>query len=120
MSILKFIEKVCVQTIVYWAPLGSDGYGGTIYADPIERKVRWDDVTEIIKTNDGEDVVTRAKLMVVDDYTYKGMVYLGRIQDLTIVERKDPRSIINAYEIKSNPKTPLFRSSTQFVREIYL
>lgn len=120
MSILKFIEKVCVQTAVYWAPLDSDGYGGMIYADPREIKVRWDDVTEVIKADNGEEITSRARLLVTEKLEYKGCVWLGKLNELSIDKKNDPRMILDAYEIITTHKTPLFRSTDKFVHDVYL
>ena len=119
-GISRFIKRVCVQTAIYWKPVGNDGYGASIYSQPVEIKVRWEGVSEKITENDGEEFISRARILVQQDLEFKGYLYLGGIQDLSIKERYDPRIVENAYEIKRTSKIPLFRATDKFVREVYL
>ncbi len=120
MGIIKFINRVCVQTAVYWPEPQSDGFGRMQYGNPIEIKCRWDDVTEIVTNKEGEVVNSRAKLMVPDDLNENGYLFLGSLTDLTEAQKDDPLIVPKAFPIQRIDKSPLFRSTDRFVREVYL
>lgn len=126
-SIEKFIKKVCVQTAVYWGNPKPDGMGGTEYDDPVEVKVRWDDVTEVIKDGQGKDINSRAKILTPVDFQEQGYLFLGRLEDIPeeawLTYRGatiHPNQIPGAFEIISFEKIPMIMSTTVFVRIAYL
>ena len=53
-GIEKFLQKVCVQTAVYWGSPVENGFGAKTFASPIEIKVRWTDKQQVIKGGDGK------------------------------------------------------------------
>jgi len=126
MGILKFIESVCVQPAVYWGNPEPDGYGGMTYSDPVEIKVRWDDTTEIVTDKDGKERVSKAELLVTDDLSTEGIVWLGSKEQLleetgeSQFENILPTMISNTYEIIRFDRIPLFRSKDEFVKKAYL
>jgi len=118
MGVLSFIEKVCVQTAVYWAPAGNSGYGDS-FAAAIEVPCRWDDVSEQIINQNGQEITSEAKLLLTDDVIEGGYMYLGTLDDLDS-DPADPREVKKAFSIQQVRRTPLFRSTTQFVYEAFL
>jgi len=144
MSIQKFIEKVCVQTAVYWGDPTPDGYGGKTYSDPVEIPCRWDDTLEVIKDERGEEIICKAKVLVTQDLEEGGMLYLGTLEDLGIVvtggnvvmgglgignivlaglakiKKSHPEDVEDAYEITMVEKIPMIRSTSEYVRTVYL
>jgi len=141
MSISKFIEKVCVQTAVYWGDPTPDGYGGKTYSDPVEIPCRWDDTLEVIKDERGEEIICKAKVLVTQDLEEGGMLYLGTLEDLVIVvggnvvmgglgtgnivlaglsKMSHPEDVEDAYEIIIVKKIPMIRSTSEYVRTVYL
>ena len=122
MSIISFIEKVCVQTAVYWGNPKPDGTGGMTYDPPKEIKVRWEDKAQVITDNIGKEIVSRSEVLVTSDLDEEGMLFLGTLADLDYyyLQREDPRKVEKAYEIKRVDKTPLFRSVDEFVYIVYL
>ena len=120
MGILKFIDRVCVQTAIYWEPTGVDQYGQRTYASPRETKVRWDDSAEAISTNDGDQIVSKARLIVVEELKYQGYLLLGELDDFTGQDITNPKEVEKAYEIKRTDTNPLFRSTDKFVRQVWL
>ncbi len=120
MSVLNFIEKVCVQTAVYWGNPQPDGYGGMTYKTPEDIKVRWDDTIRQISDGKGDQIVCRAVIMTPETLQEKGMLYLGKLDDLTEEEKGNPHNVNGAYSIKRVDKTPLFRSTDKFVITVYL
>jgi hypothetical protein len=118
--LIKFVESVCVQTAVYWGSPKNDGYGGTTYDSPVEIKCRWDGKTKRITNDEGEEVVSRAQVLVTQDLEVGGVLYLGTLNDLGTEQENDPAQIVGAYKIQRVEKSPLFRSTKDFVRTVYL
>lgn len=118
--LLRFISSVCVQTAVYWGNPQPDGYGGRDYDDPTEISCRWDGSTKRITNNQGEEIVSRAEILVTQDLDDDGMLYLGTLDDLDTSQQNDPESVSRAYRIQKIDKNPLFRSTSEFVRVVYL
>jgi hypothetical protein len=118
--LLKFIESVCVQTAVYWGNPRNDGYGGTTYDSPVEIKCRWDGTTKRVTNNQGVEVVSQAEVLVTQDMDADGLLYLGALSDLTTTQQNDPAQVVGAYKIQRVDKNPLFRSTSEFVRTVYL
>ena len=118
--LIKFVKSVCVQTAVYWENPQPDGYGGMDYDDPIEISCRWDGSTQRITNNEGEEIVSRAEVLVTQDLDDNGMLYLGTLDDLDSSQQNDPASVPGAHRIQKIDKNPLFRSASEFVRVAYL
>jgi len=128
MSVLSFIEKVCVQDAVYWAYEGSDGFGGTEFADPVDIKVRWDSHTEVMAQNNGKEFVSNAQVLTPTDLLEQSVIKLGTVAELELAVLNgelndypaDPRVLDGAFEIKRMDRHPLFRSATMDVFVAYL
>lgn len=120
MGLLKFIDRVCVQTAIYWEPTGTGLYGEKTFAVPRETKVRWDDSAEVITTNDGKQIVSKAQLLITEELKYEGYVLLGELDDFTGEDITNPLEVPGAYEIKRTDSNPLFRSTDKFVRQVWL
>jgi len=121
MSITSFIRKVAVQTVVYWGNPTNNGSGGFNFAEAVEIKCRWDDISEVITDANGREIISSAKLLVTDDYDVEGYVYLGELSDFdSSVDLTKPKDIKGAYFIAKIEKTPMIKSTTEFVRTIYL
>jgi hypothetical protein len=119
MSITKFIKKICVQTAVYWGNPHADGFGDMAYDTPVEIKVRWTDVNDVVLNNKGQEVVSKAHVLLSDDLDIDGYLWLGTISTL-------PDGVTNPIQVSGSgtiikvSKTPLLKSTTEFVRNIYL
>lgn len=120
MGLLKFIESVCVQTALYWEPTGTDAYGRITFADPVEVKVRWDDTVETISTNDGDQIISKAQILTPIELKYKGWLLLGHLADYDGEDISDPKVVEQAYEIRRTDTNPLFQSTDEFVRQVWL
>jgi len=118
MAIQQFIESVCVQDAVYWAPTGTDGYGSAMFADPVAVKVRWDIEREVIQTKEGEEIVSNAKILIPRDVQEEGYIALGTLADLDSTEFGDPKAYDGAYKILQFTKVSMPKSLTDFVRTI--
>jgi len=125
MGITKFISKVCVQTAVYWGNPVEDGRGGKTFDDPVEIKCRWSDYMTLVKDDKGKEFKTQAKLLVTQDLDFGGYLYLGTLEDIEDYYESngttiDPREISGAYPILTIKKTPMIKSTTEFVRTVEL
>lgn len=116
MSIESFIKKVCKQTTVYWATPVKDGYGNYTYATPVEIKCRWEDKVSIINGENGQQETCSASVLVYQDLTMHGYLYLGTLASLSAAQKANPKLIDRSYEIAYFEKIPLIFSTTKFVR----
>lgn len=119
MGIQQFIESVCVQTAVYWAPDGNDGFGKT-YKQPIEVQVRWDIKREIVKDDKGREVVSNAQILIPRDVESGGWLYLGTLNDLGDADFSNPKGLDGTFEIIQFVKVSMPKSTTDFSRMAYV
>ena len=128
-GIEKIVKKFCVQTAVYWAPAVSDGYGGMVFAEPVEIDCRWDIKSKLITTGAGssvttnpvgEQIISTAEVLVMQDLQVQGYLFLGTLDDLDSDQLLDPRKKEGSYKILRFDKIPMVMSTTEFVRKAYL
>lgn len=124
MGIDKFIKKVCVQTAVYWGSPVDDGYGGRTFADPVEIACRWTDKLRLIGGNEKE-LVTKGEVLVTQDLDLQGYLYLGTLEDVEVLQDSSgdvisPLDVEGAYIIMAFDKIPMIKSTTIFVRTVFL
>jgi hypothetical protein len=112
MKIRKFLK----QKAVYWGAPVPDGFGGHTYADPIEIPCRWTDKQELFVNYAGDQVLSKAKLMVDQDLVVKGMVALMQLVDLSSTQLPADN---NAFEIRAFQKMPDVRAK-MYVRQAWL
>jgi hypothetical protein len=120
LGIEKFLQKISVQTAVYWGNPTDDGYGGITYDDPEEISVRWENTTKLITTADGQEYACVAEVIVNQDVEVNGYLYLGELDDLDSSEMDDPKTVDAAYRIKRFDKIPMIKKTDEFVRKAYL
>lgn len=116
MSIAQLLVRNCKQTIVYWASPTADGYGGYTFATPVEIQGRWEDKQELIKTNDGEEQVTQARVYLLQDVDEGGYLYLGSLDDLD--SNPQPDEVDTAGQILAISKFPTLGQSDVFLRKV--
>jgi len=120
MGILQFIAKVCVQTAVYWGNPVPSGTGQMNYDDAREIFVRWTDKAQIVKSADGKEIVSIAEVLVQEDLGMEGLLYLGSLSDFSPLQLSNPVNLEGVLEIKGKDKIPMIKSTTVFVRKVYL
>lgn len=131
MGIGAFILSKLKQKAVYWQPLGDDGYGKMLFAEPVEIACRWEERKQVLGTITGAQVVgyqdlSRATVMVGVDLEEDGMLFLGSLTDLEDSEGDSsggyyyPHDIAGTYVIKRFTKVPAVGSTTEFMRTAYL
>ena len=116
-ALTKFIESVCVQEAWYWADDAAkpDGYGGYDYDTPEKVKCRWDDKTQMVTNQNGEQVVSNAEILVIEDLKLGGI--LQRVDD---PNEQTPETPTKGWKIVRIEKVPFFRSRDRFVRTVFV
>ena len=135
---MQVLEKAYVQTAVYWGNPVTDGLGGYTYDSPIEVKCRWEQKQEVITEQKGpgahgEEIISTAQIYVLQDMSEGEVLYLGSKDEFSDVVWDDgttwddariwaeaPNAIENAFKIKKFEKTPVYRSTSNFLRKVYL
>lgn len=117
-GIEKFITKICVQPAVYWGTPKANGTGGYTYASPRLIFVRWDDKIQSVSVNRGKEVTSIAELIVTEDLALQGMLLLNHT--LEEVSGLSPLNIPDAVEIIKIEKVPMIKSTTVFIRKVYV
>lgn len=124
MGLQEFISSVCVQTAVYWAPGTRDGFGQPTWSTGVDIACRWDDTTtlsaERIINKYGKEIVSQARLLVTQDINPEGYLYLGTISELSAQQKINPKLVPTAYPVQRIEKNPEFKSTSKFVRTVYL
>lgn len=125
MSIASTITRMCKQAAVYWGSPQVDGYGGYIFAAPVEIMCRWEEKSQLIRLDDGNEISSRAIVYVLQDMDLEGYLYLGTLDSLydntesSAGALSDPRES-GAYTIKKIEKSPVLGSTTEFYRKVWL
>ena len=121
MSIQSFIERVCVQTCIYWGNPQNNGTGGMTFDEPIDIKCRWEDKERLVKDHWGNEQRTRADVLLTRPVDSQGWLCLGSITDYdTLEELLVPAEVDGASEIIAFDKIPLFASTDKFVNTAFL
>lgn len=116
------VTRNCTQTAVYWEFLSMSGYGTEkVLSAPIEIKCRWDNKQQLIPTGQqGESILSRAIVTVLQDVTEGGYLFLGTLDDLNSAACIDPTLEEESFLIKQFAKIPVLGSTTEFLRKAYL
>lgn len=120
MGIADRILGAMAQTAVYWDSPIPDGHGTYTYDSPIEINCRWENKSEVIKDDKGEEIVSFAQVYVDQDVSENGYLFLGDLDDLDSAEEESPETAYGSYRIKKFEKSAEHRSTTQFLRKAYL
>ncbi len=117
MSIESYMNRRCVDTAVYWGTPIPDRHGQMGFAAPVEIKCLWLEVEELVRTDDGKEIISNASVYVIQDLGKNGMLYHGTLADLSAGEEADPKTVVDAYEIKRFVKTPSINLVGEFSRK---
>jgi len=96
--------------------------GGKTFDLPVEIKCRWEDGYRSILGNNGATIGSLARVYVLEDLDEEGFLYLGTLADLDLDSSGyiDPKEVDKAWIIKRFEKSPALKSTTVFVRKVYL
>lgn len=116
---MSLISKMRKQIAVYWAIADEpfDSHGRPVFADPVEISCRWEDKTEKFVDQNGEEVLSQAKVFVDRDVCIGGVLMLGSIG--SGLNLTDPKKNVGAYEIRRFEKLPNLKV-TEYLRTVYL
>lgn len=117
MNFSRVIESMYVQDVVYWGNPQNNGFGTFSYDPPIALKCYWQEKEQILSNENEKAVISRAIVHLPQDVVLDGLLWLGKLDDLTTEEQNDPKSISGVVIIKRFEKTPLIRSTTVFLRK---
>jgi hypothetical protein len=127
MGIEKVIRRQYKQKAVYWGTPNEDGYGGKIFAEPIEINCRWEEMEQLVTDAKGNTITCRALVFVDCDVDEEGYLYLGTLESLyddyasesSASRIENPMSIDGAWSIKRFQKTPSL-DGKEYLRKAYL
>ena len=121
MSLIQMINRLSVQTAVYWGTPVNDGYGGYTFDDPVEILVRWEDKNVLFKDNTGRELISKAQVFIHSDYTVEeeGWLYLGDLDDSGLDSASTPDEVDGAFQIKRINKIPPI-GKTENIISVYL
>lgn len=106
---MSIITKAQKQTMVYWAYSGADVYGQPTYSAAVQMKCRWDDTVKQIFAKDGSPVFSSIELITQSRIEPKGMVWLGKLADVT--DANIPRNNTGVREVIMASSTPNLRNT---------
>lgn len=106
MSAPHFIRSYLHQIMVYWGNPQSDGEGGYTFDDPVEIRGRCEFRTEVVRTEQGEEEVSRARVYLEDKVDQGGYLYLGTLEDSNIGDDMHPISTEGSMRILSLDEIP--------------
>ena len=118
MTISSLLARTCKDVCVYWASPVPDGFGGYTFAEGVELSCRWEEMSQIVSDNQGNQITSRAVVYVLQDVDEEGMLYHGTLDDLD--SDPDPKTVDGAYVIKRFQKSPALGSTTDFTRKVFL
>lgn len=88
------------QAATYWAPPTTDGYGGQSWPAPVAIRCRWEESTEKVINQYGEEITSQAVIWPSVYLQAGGWLYLGT----SVVA--DPRNQVGAFMIQRRALTP--------------
>lgn len=111
MSTPYFIKRHLNQTLVYWANPVNDGEGGYTFDDPVEIRGRCEYRVEMVRTETGEEQVSRARIYLEEELDTGGYIYLGSLDDSGIDTDSHPNDVDGSMRIFSQDKVPRLRGN---------
>lgn len=119
MGIESLLRRTCNQTAVYWGTPLKDGRGSFTYSDPVEVAVRWQDKKEVVTDSKGQELVSKAEVILLQDVDEQGLLFLGDLDDLDSTQEDDPTTVDGAYLIIKFDKSPDLKGR-EFIRKAWL
>ena len=107
MSMRRFLEKIRKQDAVYWERVGVNYDGTEIFDDPIDIKVRWEDVQELFVDEQGEEGRSTSLIMMGFMAKSGSWLKLGKFELSTgELPPTNPRGIEGAWPIRQREAIP--------------
>jgi hypothetical protein len=119
MSIERFLKSKLNDICVYWGNPVTQADGSLAFDAPVEIPCFWEGQSFLTHKDEGkpfEESILRGTVHVGQDLDEQGMLFHGRLTDLTTEEKADPLIIHSAFPIKRFIKTPSLVNKKNFVR----
>lgn len=117
--VMQILDDMRQEKCVYWEPKGTDSFGNPINRNPRELDVRWEERLQVIKTDDGRTVMSKATVYYDSDETklqVSGKLAYGTLGELAST---NPKCEETAFEILKLDRIPTIEAD-QFLRIAYL
>ncbi len=123
-----YLEDSLNQIAVYWAPGSGGDEGQATFAEPIEIRCRWEQVTEqFLEKRTGNPETSRSKVYADQDLEELGVLWLPPDQEDTsdgaglsqLTDESQPFANAGAFEIRRFDKIPNW-DADEFARIAYL
>lgn len=105
---LKILTSTLNSFAVYWPPLPEDQYGQPRYDTPVEVACRWEDRQDQYVDARGQVQVSNAVVKVQTTLATKGVLWHGRLADIT---GSGPFDNVNAFAIDGIASVPTFNGT---------
>lgn len=115
-----FLKRVCVEPAVYWGNPKSNGRGGFAYDPPIEIQCFWNEKRQALSVNDGDKVISRALVYVLQDLHEEGLLYRGGLSELTTIQKATPTKVEDICIIKRFERYPGINKTKNCIYMAYL
>ncbi len=113
-SDMSWITRNLRQTVTHWAKSGTrDSYGQSLWSAPVTLAARWEDKTETILNQEGEEVLSRSTVYLPSDVEIGDYLLLGENTGI------DPTTISGTFKVKDFRKIPQLRGD-EFERVAFL
>jgi|GEM_PF-2493552 len=120
--LIDFVDSVCVQTAVHWKKGDPNEFGEYEFEDAVEVYCRWDGKQQQIVDENGDEIVSTAEILLDSQAVVQTGDYLllGDEGSLETDQVNDPLKAEKARRVKSIQETPLFQSTSEFVKVAYV
>jgi hypothetical protein len=113
-----FAKRFMKQTLVHWANPVSDGYNGWSFDDPVEIKGRCEYAQDMVITDEGDEVLSKAHVYLDTAIQEGEYLYLGSLDDLD--SDPDPMEIAGAMRIIAYSVVPSLYSPNTTLTKAFL
>lgn len=118
MSTPAFIKRLLTQTVVYWANPVNDGANGFTYDAPVELAARCEHKVELVVTEMGEEILSKAHIYMDQEVDEGEYIYLGTLDALE--SSPVPSDTEKAMRVLAFEKIPQLGKSDSFIYKAYL
>jgi len=110
---MKFLLFGLRQTATYWQVTGYDGYNEPVFAAPVQIRCRWEYRVEKVQNDDGQEVVSKARVFLDREVSTDDFIALGTFADA------DPRRVFGAWRVLTFRSIPSLDGKS-FERKCYI
>jgi hypothetical protein len=115
-----FIRKWLDQSIVYWGNPQRKGSGGFTFDAPVELVGRCEYKVEAVIGEDGQEMMSRARVYLSQRVDVDGYLYLGTLADSAIGDEQTPASTEGAMRILAFEEIPRITRKSGYLFRVYV